>query len=122
MGPNQLPPVTDDDILAGQKIVTIINRAGAKIPINVTALPWRQALALSDGDLRPGQQVIGVLDHCVDRKIITDQVLDSIDPMTLIALSSIAQKLTMGKPDEAKKKQDPPMLPTSIAFTARKET
>lgn len=96
----ELPEVSDDEILAGQKTVTTLLRTGKQTEVLVRALPWRTALQasalLGSGDA--GSGTIMVLQAALAAEFRRDSFLDQVVPSELVRLSQIALLLSNGVP------------------------
>jgi hypothetical protein len=98
----ELPEVSDDEILAGQKTVTTLLRTGKQTEVLVRALPWRTALQasalLGSGDA--GSGTIMVLQSALAAEFRRDSFLDQVVPSELVRLSQLALILSNGVPQK----------------------
>lgn len=126
------PKVTEDDILIGNKTVVVPLRRGKSVEVQISAMPWRLALAYVERHASSEEiltaclpdQVMVRLPHSEDaggRTMTRDAFLNSVSPRGLFWLTSVAMELTMGldKPeaagesDPAEKKSSPASATTS---------
>ena len=100
----KMPVVTEDDILAGEKEITVAKRSGGTRTIKIKPLSWRAALK-ANADLASGRMddaAITILPQCLSRADAKDESLDGIIPAHLFWITSTAMQLSNGV-DAAKK-------------------
>jgi hypothetical protein len=95
---NQSIEVSEDEILAGEKLVTLRLRNGKTANVTVKALSWRIALqasaALAGGDVAGG--TILIVNAAVAAEHRRDSFLDQVTPQSLVKLSQTALQLSNG--------------------------
>lgn len=93
------PDVTEDDVLAGEKQITVRTRHGENKTITIKALNWRAALHVS--------ALLGLGDHAggtvavLKEQKLTDEFLNQLAPAYLPMIAQVALQLSNGV-DEAK--------------------
>ena len=96
--------VSEDEILAGEKTVTLRLRSGKLVTVLVKALPWRVALAasaaLAAGDVAGG--TIQIVNAALAAEHRRDSFLDQVTPQSLVMLSQVALQLSNGVPENTK--------------------
>lgn len=116
----KMPVVTEDDVLAGEKEITVERREGGVVKVKVKAMSWRTALINAEATL-PGQGTAETLRNCLNKEQSKDAFLDTIIPAHLYWIVTTAANLSNGVA-EIKKKMSAaavaPALPTTSAASA----
>lgn len=97
------PEVSAEDVLAGQKTITVRTRRGEDARVTVRALSWRKALQASQC-FANGANDLGVelVLQSQRKPLSTDEFLDTIAPAWLPVIAGTAMLLSNGV-DAAKK-------------------
>lgn len=93
--------VSEDEMLAGEKVIALRLRSGKTQLVTIKALPWRVALsasaALAGGDVAGG--TIAIVNAALPAEYRRDSFLDQVTPQSLVALSQLALQLSNGVPE-----------------------
>lgn len=87
--------VTEQDVLSGQKTITVLKRDGSEVAIPVRAMSWALALkvtALPDA----GDVLVHTVLNCVPKEQATDEFLGALTPGALNEICAVAMQLTNG--------------------------
>jgi hypothetical protein len=115
----KLPEVTEDDVLAGEKEMTVGLRNGKTATVTVKAPSWRTSVRMAQS---PETSVEEIIQTCTGKK---EEFLNTLLPEHLFWIASVATLLSAGV-DAAKKRRaakspvssEPPNTPTSLQPSA----
>lgn len=114
----KVPDVTVEDVLAGEKEITVRTRAGEDRRVRVKALPWRKALHASEC-FGSGANSLGVETVLAVQPapLNQDAFLDALEPAALPTIAAVAMLLSNGVA-EAKKRMAKLAAPPALATTS----
>lgn len=87
--------VTEQDVLTGEKQISVLQRDGKAVEIVVRAMSWALACKVSTMP-DAGDSMVHIILNCVPKEKATDEFLGTLTPAALTEIATTAMQLTNG--------------------------